>query len=42
MFGLVKIVAVLLQDALRRAVLLLRSPEAIQAEILLLRRQLAL
>jgi hypothetical protein len=42
MYGLVKIVAVLMRDALRWAVLLFRSPEAIQAENLLLRRQLAL
>jgi hypothetical protein len=42
MLGLVRIALVLIQDALRWAVLLFRSPEAIQAENVFLRRQLAL
>jgi hypothetical protein len=41
-FGLVKIVTVLMRDALLRAVLLCCPPEAIPAENLFLRRQLAL
>jgi hypothetical protein len=42
MLGLVRIALVLIQEALRWAVLLFRSPEAIQAENVFLRRQLAL
>jgi hypothetical protein len=40
MLGLFRIALVLIQDALRWAVLWFRSPEAIQAENLFLRRQL--
>jgi putative transposase len=42
MLGLVKIALVLMHDALRWAILRFRSPDAIQAENLFLRRQLAL
>ena len=42
MLGLVRIGLVVLQDTLRWLALLLRSPEAIRAENLFLRRQLAL